>query len=173
MLSLDPHHHHRKSVKDAAESARQAVAKTITKESIAAESAKEAHGLSLKIQVARTLIAVAFTVGGLRTIQTGVWPLPPVWAARAPPPSVLALYAPAVVGAFELTAGIGDLCYIHKYQLDRLALRGVGFVGRHSDLILGPAVSLVSGLQSRSVGRSQNRPQDLSQKAEEEEDPAF
>ena len=62
LLSLDPHHHHRKSVKDAAESARQAVAKTITKESIAAERAKEAHGLSLKIQVARTLIAVAFTV---------------------------------------------------------------------------------------------------------------
>ena len=148
LLSLDPHHHHRKSVKDAAESARQAVAKTITKESIAAERAKEAHGLSLKIQVARTLIAVAFTVGGLRTIQTGVWPLPPVWAARAPPPSVLALYAPAVVGAFELTAGIGDLCYIHKYQIDRLALRGVAFVGRHSDLILGPAVNLVSGLQS-------------------------
>ena len=151
---------------------RQAVAKTITKESIAAERAKEAHGLSLKIQVARTLIAVAFTVGGLRTIQTGVWPLPPVWAARAPPPSVLALYAPAVVGAFELTAGIGDLCYIHKYQLDRLALQRCGLRGPALRLDTGPRRFISFRIAECGVGRSQNRPQDLSQKAEEEEDPA-
>lgn len=147
LFSLDPHHHHRKSVKDAAESARKAVAATITRESVAAERARHAHGLSLKIQIARTLIAVVFTAGGLRAVSTGVWPLPVYWASRAPPPSVLALYAPAVVGAFELTAGIGDLAYVHKYQLERLALKSVGFVGRHSDLILGPAVALVTGVQ--------------------------
>ena len=101
MLSLDPHHHHRKSVKDAAEMREQAVAKTITKETADAD-AKDAHGLSLKIQVARTLIAVAFTQGGLRTIQTGVWlALAPSGRRALLSPSVLALYAPAVVGAFR------------------------------------------------------------------------
>ena len=115
MLSLDPHHHHRKSVKDAAESARQAVAKTITKESIAAERAKEAHGLSLKIQVARTLIAVAFTVGGLRTIQTGVWPS-----------------AAGLGGARAATVRLGFVC--------ACCCRGVRVNSRHRGFVLHPQV---------------------------------
>ena len=74
----------------------------------------------------RTLIALATTVMGLRCACDGAYPL----AARllgesapCPEPAVIALYAPAVVGAFEFSQGFRELCHLNEYFVSRVKFR--------------------------------------------------
>lgn len=105
-----------RALNEAAERAREAVKKALSSGSRAQEAARRASAQRIGKQVARTAIAVTGTAAGLAVACERRLPL----ADRLPsPPSpeALALFAPALVGAFELTSALREVRYLNAFRM--------------------------------------------------------
>jgi len=141
LASLDPEE---VALNEAADAAVMAVEKAIGSKTSAQLAARKALGQKLDVQLVRTAIAVFTTATGLKYATDGrlPWPLeglvfklagqpyPPADpSAPLPLPSVttLALYVPALVGAFEMSQGLTELLHLNEYYVEQVKVRGLVF----------------------------------------------
>ena len=111
-LASDDRGPEQRAIDEAATAARKAASRALVANSKAQEAARRAAASRLHLQLVRTVIAAFTTAVGLRCACDGSYPL----AARLVPaglpatPEVLAIYAPALVGAFEFSQGAQSEC---------------------------------------------------------------
>ena len=137
----------RVALDEAADEARRAVERALQTKSKAQEAARKAAAQALSVQLVRTAIALATTAVGLRCACDESDPLARALlgadAARSAP-ALMALYAPALVGAFEVSQSLRELAHINEYQLSRLKFRLLALALGSLNTVLAAGRALVT-----------------------------
>ena len=141
-----------KAVMEAAAAAQRAVEKTLQARSKAQEAARRAAAKRVSVQLIRTAIAVCTTTISMRCATDGHFPLEKsvlrrLHVAKPPSPENIALYAPCVVGAFELAQSFREICHINEFLISRVKISLFSLAIKSINPVIAFARLLAKGVQ--------------------------
>lgn len=136
------------ALEEAADVARKAMSQALASTSKKQEAVRRAASTSSAVQCVRTAIAITTTVIGLRCACDGSYPLAHHFLPAEVPatPASMALYAPALVGAFEVSQAVREFSFINEYHLSNAKLYLLTKALRWFSWTLGAVRSLGSAI---------------------------